>query len=111
MQGEPHVTLFGLPYDFRLYSLLLFGVLVAYYAVRGMMAANRMTKHARQGIRSAIRNDLAVVLVSVPAIPLSDIAIVAAVPCIIAAAALYFVKDAAMRGTPHRTVLAVESSR
>jgi hypothetical protein len=41
---EPHVRLAGMPYDFRIYSLILFGVLGTWAAVRCVRAANSIAQ-------------------------------------------------------------------
>jgi hypothetical protein len=87
--NEPHITYFGIPYDFRIYSLVLLGVLTSVLAGRGMAAANALIQGNRAAFAEGIRLNLLLLVVSIPAVPLQRVAVMVVVPAAAAIAVLH----------------------
>jgi hypothetical protein len=69
---EPHVRIGGVPWDFRIYSLLLLGVLTAWAGVSFVRSAVRLAHGDLSGWPLALRATLATVALVAPLTPLSS---------------------------------------
>jgi hypothetical protein len=69
---EPHVRIAGVPYDFRLYGLLLLGVLTAWLGIGFVRSAWRLVSGDYSGWRLAVQTTAVTVAVAGPLIPLSE---------------------------------------
>src|SRR6185436_9854120 len=81
--GEPHAMIAGVPYDFRIYSLLLFGTVIlagGLTAIRASAGIARGDSHAR---RRASRAMLVVLAVVIPVTPMQEAAPILIVPAAI----------------------------
>jgi hypothetical protein len=70
---EPHVRFAGVPYDFRLYSLVLFAVLGFWAGVSYVRAGRRMTLGDAGRWRSAAWTSVALVALVAPLLPLQSL--------------------------------------
>jgi hypothetical protein len=69
----------GVPYDMRLYSVILLAIVVLIPAIRCIRAAATVAIGAAEGWRSVVRANLLLIAVSVPLIPLQPFALLVAV--------------------------------
>lgn len=88
--GAPEAYLFGLPWDFRFYALLLFGGVGLASAL--MCLRSGMAMLAGDGVarRVAIRGSLLMVLVFAPLMPLQPIAVAVTLLAVVNAAVLWW---------------------
>jgi hypothetical protein len=71
---EPHVSLAGIPYDFRLYSLVLFGVLGVWAGLHCTKAASRMARGDSGAWRAAALSWTLTAALVTPILPLQPFA-------------------------------------
>jgi hypothetical protein len=69
---EPHVRIAGIPWDFRLYALLLLGMLAAWSGIRFVQSAIRLANGDLDGWPSTLRTAAATTALVAPLIPLSS---------------------------------------
>jgi hypothetical protein len=73
--GEPHATLFGVPWDFRFFALILFGVLGVACGVRCIDSAAGMASSRTGAVQQGVRASLAMLILFAPVIPLQHFAL------------------------------------
>lgn len=71
--GEPDLTYLGIHYDFRLYGLILMGVVLLFQAVPWMAAAPALTGGSQKAWNRAIRSLAFIALVVIPLLPLQPV--------------------------------------
>jgi hypothetical protein len=104
VSGEPHAAIAGVPYDFRIYSLLLFGVVILAGGLTAIRASAGIVRGDSDARRRASRAMLMVLAVVIPVMPMQD-----AAPILIVPAAVGFATAALSPFLPflRRTPLAV----
>jgi hypothetical protein len=71
---EPHVRIAGVPYDFRFYALILFGVLGGWAGLCALRAAVRMARGDSRAWRLAASSWILTAALVAPLLPLQDFA-------------------------------------
>ena len=93
VQNEPHILFYGVPYDFRLYSLVLLGVVMAILSVQGMIAAYGMLHANRQcAFSEAIRSNALLLAITLPVMPLQPFAVMVVIPALCSIAVVEVVR-------------------
>jgi hypothetical protein len=93
VQNEPHVLFYGVPYDFRLYSLVLIGVVMTVLSVQGIIAAYGMVHTNKQrAFSEAMRSNALLLGIALPIMPLQGFAVMVVIPALAAIAVLEVVR-------------------
>jgi hypothetical protein len=80
---EPHVTFSGIPYDFRIYSLILFGVLAMWSGVISTRAGIRAAHGDPSAWTPGMRASAAMICLVLPLVPLQNFALQVVAMCIV----------------------------
>ena len=78
--GEPHAMLGNVPYDFRIYSLVLFGAVILAGGLTALRASVGIARGQEDARRRASNAFLMVLAVVVPVMPMQDAAPILIVP-------------------------------
>jgi len=73
--GEPHAALFGVPWDFNFYGLILFGLLGVACGIRCILSATGMKRGRPGAARQGLRAYISMLLLFVPVMPLQHFAV------------------------------------
>jgi hypothetical protein len=103
VQNEPHIVYFGVPYDFRIYSLVLLGAVMTFLAARGMIAANGIMTKSRQSVDESIRINTLLLLIAFPALPLQPFAAMVAIPASVALLVLHAARKSLQTSSIHHS--------
>lgn len=90
--GAPHASIFGFSYDFRFYSLQIFGGTLIYWGSRMTISAIRIAKGSGTARREAWRRVLYIFLLVAPLIPMHVFAVATAVLMAMASVGLSIVR-------------------
>ena len=71
--GEPELTYLGIHYDFRLYGLILMGVVILFQSVPWMGAAPGLARQSQRAWKRAIRSITWIAVTVVPLLPLQPV--------------------------------------
>jgi hypothetical protein len=80
VSGEPHAMIAGVPYDFRIYSLILFGVVILAGGLTSIRASLGIARGDSNAGRRSSRAMLMVLAVVIPVMPMQDAAPILIVP-------------------------------
>ena len=95
VQNEPHILLYGVPYDFRIYSLVLLGFLMTVLSIQGLIAANAMIqKDRKRAFADAIRSNALLMTIALPILPLQGFAVMVVIPALTSIAVVELVRRA-----------------
>jgi hypothetical protein len=80
VSGEPHAVIAGVPYDFRIYSLLLFGSVILAGGMISIRASLGIARGDSDARRRSARAMIMVLATVVPVMPMQDAAPILIVP-------------------------------
>jgi len=80
VEGEPHAMIAGVPYDFRIYSLLLFGSVILVGALITIRASLGIARGDAEARRRSMRAMVMVLATVIPVMPMQDAAPILIVP-------------------------------
>jgi hypothetical protein len=80
--GEPDATIAGVPYDFRIYSLVLFGVVILAGAVAALQASPGVARGEQNARRRASNAFWMILAAVVPVMPIQEAAPILIVPAL-----------------------------
>lgn len=105
--GAPVANVLGFEYDFRFYSLMLFGTYVLMHTTRIAFAAARIARGDEAARREAWQRTGIVLLLVAPIVPMHIFAVATAVLMLIGAAGLALARPVAVRTAELPQLLAV----
>ena len=85
--GEPHAMIAGVPYDFRIYSLLLFGSVILAGGLISIRASLGIARDDSEARRRSARAMVMVLATVIPVMPMQDAAPILIVPAAVSLAA------------------------